>query len=135
MSKNITIKRYDEDRDAKCLFALMQAENDWGDYLSECGMKKYKAALNGSIVYVLYEGVTCCGFIRAKDDFGFWVNVYDLLVGKTYRGNDYGKMLIDEVCKNFDTPVSVMSDADGYYKGQGFAKIIGSVIELQGKKD
>jgi len=130
---NITIKNYNESTDAESLFALMHLEDDWGDYLSDDGNQRYKIALKQSTTFVLYEGDNCCGFIRVKDDFGFWVNIYDLLVGKLHRGKNYGKMLIEHVCKTFEgCSVCTLSDVDGYYtKAFRDAQIIGSVIELQ----
>jgi len=125
----ITIRRYDEARDSEAMFVMMRAEGDWGDCCDGAAAEaKYKAALKDSVTYTLYNGDTCCGHIRVRDDFGFGTYIHDLLVGKAYRGNGYGKMMIDQVCKDFDGVVYVMSDADPYYNKIGLNEIEGRII-------
>ena len=125
----ITVKPYSENRDSEALFSLMKKEEDWTDYSGSFkAMEKYKTALRESVTYVLYYGGICCGFIRARDDFGFGVYIHDLLVGKDYRGNSYGKILIEQVCKIFKGTIYVMSDVDQYYFKQGYDKVEGRII-------
>lgn len=56
--------------------------------------------------------------------------VYNLLVRRSHRGNNLGKLLIENVKTDYsDQPLYIMSDADGYYKKLGCRKI-GSVFEV-----
>ena len=108
----LKIKRY-EAGDEAALFGLMRSEGEeWGDYTRDAGaVSKYKTALGNSTVYVGYDGGTLCGFIRAKDDDGYGVYIYDLLVHKDYRGNGYGRLMMERVCADFEgSTVYVMSD-------------------------
>jgi len=131
-TQNILIKPYSEKRDAELLFNIMRQENDWQDYcVGKEAIKNYSIALKNCATYVLYNNDICCGFIRAKDDFGFGVYIQDLLVCKYNRGNSYGKMLIEQVCKDFTSTVYVLSDVDKYYKKQGYNKIEGRVIVVR----
>jgi len=129
----IRIEPYNDKRDAKALFVLMQQEADWGDYSgSDMSIAKYKVALKQSATFVLYDDEICCGFIRAKDDFGFCTFIHDLLVGKNHRGNGYGKKLIEYIADAFDgTTTYVMSDNDIYYNKQGYATIEGRLIKIR----
>lgn len=123
------IRRY-EDGDEKRLFELLQSEDGWECYGGEAA-KKYKAALLNSITYVALEGDTLYAYIRCREDDGFGVYVYDLLVSKPFLGKKTGKSLIDRVCKDFSgAPVYVMSDADGYYEKLGLKKE-GSVFVIE----
>ena len=127
-----TVKSYNEKRDSKSLFDMMQREDDWTDYSGDdTAIKKYKIALAESVTYVLYDDDTCCGFIRARDDFGFNIFIHDLLVCKTHRGKSYGKMLIEQLCKDFAGTIFVMSDADEYYRKQGYTEIEGHIVIIK----
>jgi len=120
---SLQIKRY-EKGDEGALFELICSEGEeWGDYTRDEGAAdKYKAALGNSAVYVAYAGGTLCGFVRAKDDDGYGVYIYDLLVHKDFRGNSYGRLLMERVCEDFKGVVYVMSDVDEYYKKQGYKR-------------
>jgi ribosomal protein S18 acetylase RimI-like enzyme len=77
------------------------------------------------------DGNIVCGYARCHEDDGFGVYVYDLLVRKSFRGNQLGKMLMEQVCIDFpDQPVYVMSDVDSYYKNLGYRKE-GSIFEVK----
>ena len=124
-------KRY-EQQDETALFALMRSEDDWTDYSGSTeAVEKYKNALNNCIVYVGYDGDALCGFIRARDDFGYGIYIYDLLVHQKYRGNSYGKRLIEQVCKDYPGTVYVMSDVDDYYAKQGYNKVEGRILIIR----
>ena len=125
-----TIKRYSRD-DESALFALMKDEGaEWESYWEEENRPKYKAALENSIVYVAYEGDILCGYCRCRDDNGYGVYVYDLLVDKHHRGKQIGRQLMAQVCADFsNNTVYVMSDVDGYYEKQGFRRE-GSIFEV-----
>ncbi|MCL2844998.1 MAG: GNAT family N-acetyltransferase [Chitinivibrionia bacterium] len=127
----LKIKRY-EKQDEAALFDLMRSEDDWTDYSGDKnGAEKYKIALDNCIVYVGYSGDVFCGFVRARDDYGFGVYIHDLLVHKKFRGNGFGKCLIEQVCKDYSGTVYVMSDVDEYYKKQGYTKIDGRIIVVR----
>jgi GNAT superfamily N-acetyltransferase len=122
------IRRYSKE-DASLLFDMLKEEgDDWSDYHE--GYNKYIKALESSVSYVIYDGIILCGYVRCREDDGFGVYVYDLLVRKSFRGMNLGKMLIEQVCKNFpDQPVYIMSDADPYYEKLGYKKE-GSIFEV-----
>jgi len=122
------IRRYSK-VDASLLFDMLKEEgDDWSDYHE--GYNKYIKALESSVSYVIYDGIILCGYVRCREDDGFGVYVYDLLVRKSFRGMNLGKMLIEQVCKNFpDQPVYIMSDADPYYEKLGYKKE-GSIFEV-----
>jgi len=115
----------DDDR----LFSLMREEGEeWLDYHGEAGVGRYRAALASSTTLVAWEAGEAVGFLRARDDDGFGVYVYDLLVRKACRGRSIGRSLLDRLADDFPgAPIYIMSDADGYYEKQGFARV-GSVF-------
>jgi ribosomal protein S18 acetylase RimI-like enzyme len=125
------IKRYSKE-DEQQLFDMIEEEGEeWIDYYSSEGYKKYIIALASSITYVAYVEDVLCGYARCRDDDGFGIYVYDLLVKKAYRGKSIGKKLIEQACKDFlDQPVYVMSDVDPYYEKLGF-KREGSIFEVK----
>ena len=107
------------------LFAMIKAEGpEWKDYHGE----KYRKALAHSTVFVAYDKDELVGFIRVKNDDGFGVYIYDLLVAPKSRGQNLGRVLIEKVCTEFPgNAVYVMSDVDEYYSKQGY-KRIGSIF-------
>jgi ribosomal protein S18 acetylase RimI-like enzyme len=130
-SENTTVRRYCP-TDEVILFLLIEAEGEeWRDYWYGDGHKKYAKALTNSICYLIFEGDTLCGFVRCRDDDGFGVYVYDLLVDRNHRGKGYGNMLMTQVCNDFpDSTVYAMSDVDPYYEKQGY-EWIGSVFRVK----
>ena len=125
----LKIKRYNEKSDSAALFDLMRLEDDWSDYSKDSQTQaRYKTALSGDITYVAYEGDSLCGFIRARNDYGYCIYIMDLLVHKHFRGKSYGKALVEHVCKNHKGTVYVLSDVDDYYHKQGYTEIEGRVI-------
>ncbi len=129
----MVIKKYST-ADEISLFDMLREEGDeWSVYYGEEGYDKYSKALESSITYLAYEDRILCGYARCREDDGFGVYVYDLLVRKTYRGNQIGKLLMEQACRDFpDQPVYVMSDVDVYYEKLGYRKegTIFEVIEL-----
>jgi len=90
------IKRYSA-TDEMPLFGLLREQGDeWSDYHGEKGHAKYLRALESSVTYLAYDGSILCGYARCREDDGFGVYVYDLLVRKTHRGKKIGKMLMEE---------------------------------------
>jgi len=122
-NKKLVVRRY-EPKDESVLFALIEREgNEWKDYWQGQGRIKYLKALANSITYILYESEELCGYARCRDDDGYGVYVYDLLVDKSYRGKEYGRLLMEQVCRDFpDDTVYVMSDVDPYYTKLGYQK-------------
>ncbi len=111
-----------EAKDESALFSLIEREGaEWEDYWKGENRAKYRRALASSITYLLFEGEALCGFARCRDDDGYGVYVYDLLVDKNYRGNEYGRALMESVYHDFpDAPVYVMSDVNQYYEKLGY---------------
>lgn len=114
------------------LFNLIMSEgDDWSDYTSELGRLKYNLALSSSIVYVIYESNELIAYIRCKDDSGFGMYVYDLLVRQDKRGNKLGQLLIEKVKNDYPKQsIYIMSDVDEYYIKCGYKKI-GSIFEIE----
>ncbi len=130
--KEITIRRY-EAEDAPHVLALVEEEgDDWRDYWHGDAREKYQNALSSSEVYLLFTGEECCGFIRCRDDAGYGVYVYDLLVDSKYRGNEYGRLLMERVAQDFPNDIIyVMSDINPYYQELGYAKV-GTLFIVKG---
>lgn len=107
----------------KALFTMMEREGpEWEEYY-KIKREQYRKVLEASITYLAFDEDVLCGYIRCRDDDGFGIYIYDLLVDKKYRGRSYGKMLMDHVCVEFpDDTVYVMSDVDEYYKKQGYSR-------------
>jgi ribosomal protein S18 acetylase RimI-like enzyme len=124
--EEMIIKRYSDADESPLFEMLIEEGDDWSDYHGEKGRDKYTKALKSSLTYVIYDDNILCGFVRCREDDGFGVYVYDLLVRKSYRGRQLGKKLMEQVCKDFaNQPVYVMSDVDPYYEKLGYRKLVG----------
>ncbi len=125
------IKVYSEADEMK-LFDMMREEGPaWEPYFRKTAIQKYKKALEVSLTYVAYEDGVLCGYVRAKDDEGFGVYVYDLLVKKAFRGRSIGRKLMEEVCAHYPgITIYVLSEVDEYYEKQGYTRI-GSIFEVK----
>ena len=123
------IKRYSEADETLLFEMLIDEGDDWLDYHGPAGRGKYIKALESSITYIAYDDILVCGYVRCREDDGFGVYIYDLLVRKTYRGKQIGKMLMEQVLEDFSNqPVYVMSDVDPYYEILGYNRV-GSIFE------
>jgi len=113
------------------LFNMLRSEgSEWECYFGKKSEDSYKHTLKNSITFVAYENNVLCGYIRCRNDDGFGIYIYDLLVKKEFRGNNIAKKLIEKICTEYEgSTVYVMSDADGYYKKQGYLNI-GSVFQI-----
>lgn len=111
-------------KDEDNLFNLLSREGDeWKDYWGDSMKSNYRKALNSSITYLLFEDGQLCGYARCRDDDGYGIYVYDLLVDKAYRGKEYGRILIERVCEDFPhETMYIMSDVDSYYEKLGYEK-------------
>ncbi|MGM0167152.1 hypothetical protein IGI39_002132 [Enterococcus sp. AZ135] len=122
MGKSWHIRRYKK-TDEKNLFAMMAKEAEWGEYCVGRNRVKYETALQTSLTYLLFEDEKICGYARCREDDGFGVYVYDLLVDANCRGKNYGRYLMEQVYKDFPEQTTyVMSDVDPYYEKQGYQK-------------
>jgi len=124
------IKLYSKS-DETNLFTMLRSEgSEWKCYFGENAEDSYKHALKNSIIFVAYENDVLCGYIRCRNDDGLGIYIYDLLVKKEFCGNNIGKKLIEKICTKYTgSTVYVMSDADEYYKKQGYLNI-GSVFQI-----
>lgn len=113
-----------ETTDKNTLFELLEREGEeWKDYWQGDGQEKYKKALENSVVYLIFENDELCGYARCHDDDGYGLYVYDLLIDKKHRGKEYGRLLMEQACKDFpDSPTYVLSDVDPYYEKLGYKK-------------
>ncbi len=122
------IKKYRKSDESLLFDMLMDEGDDWSDYHGPEGRSKYIKALESSVTYIAYDDTAACGYVRCCEDDGFGVYVYDLLVRKSHRGKQIGKMLMEQVCHDFiDQPVYVMSDVDPYYEKLGYGRV-GSIF-------
>ena len=110
--------------DEPALFRLLaEAGPDWSAYTLEPGRTCYARALSRSVTYLALEGPDAIGYVRCREDDGFGVYVYDLLVATAHRGRQIGRLLMEQICADYpDQTVYVMSDADGYYEKLGYAR-------------
>ena len=124
------IRQYSKADETLIFDLLIDEGDDWIDYHGPAGRSKYIKALESSITYIAYDDNLVCGFVRCREDDGFGVYIYDLLVRKSYRGRQIGKGLMERVCQGFpNQPVYVMSDVDPYYERLGY-KRVGSIFEV-----
>lgn len=131
MKKQISIRKYDAASHLDEIMRIIESEGEeWSSYCTGEGRSRYQTALDECISYVAYLDDTLCGYIRCKNDFGFTLFIYDLLVHEQYRGNSVGKKLMDTVLSDFPgMEVYVLSDADPYYEKQGY-KQEGSIFKV-----
>ncbi len=132
---DIIIRKYTPE-DENALFSLIEKEGgEWSDYWSVTGKPKYIKALASSVVFLLFSYSVLCGYIRCRDDGGFGVYVFDLLVDRDYRGNDFGRLLIENVCRDYsDNDVYVMGDVYPYYEDNLGYETAGKIY-IAGKGD
>ena len=125
------IRRYTK-QDEQQLFEMLEREGEeWIDSWGEAGKPTYLKALEQSTTYVVIEENVIVGFARC---IGLaWIYIDDLLVDRTYRGREFGRLLIETVCEDHpDKEVYVMSDEDGYYLKLGYEKV-GTIFSVKGK--
>ena len=125
------IKKYCKTDESRLFEMLVEEGPDWSDYHDLNNRDQYIQARASSITYVAYDELRVCGYIRCREDDGFGVYVYDLLVRKADRGKQIGKKLLEWVCHQYPgQTVYVMSDVDAYYEKLGYRKE-GSIFEIK----
>ena len=131
----LIIRKY-ESKDSNQLFDLIKREGIEWTYWQGENWAKYLIALAECINYLLFEDEILCGYIRCRNDAGFGIYILDLLVDNAYRGNEYGRLLMEKVCHDHpDDYIFVASDVDPYYEKLGYKKE-GTIFALQkGKYD
>ena len=131
--KRMEIREYSKAYESLLFDLLIEEGDEWSCYHGPGGCDKYIKALESSITYIACDGLLVCGYVRCREDDGFGVYIYDLLVKKTHRGRQLGKSLMERVCQDFpDQPVYVMSDVDTYYEKLGYRRE-GSIFEVKAK--
>lgn len=130
------IRKYTK-ADEEQLFSIIAEEGEaWRDYHSPAGREKYIQALSTSATYIAYEGNVACGYVRCREDNGIGIYVYDLLVRRSCRGRSIGKMLMENVGRDFPgQAVHVMSGVDPYYEKLGYHKEGSIYLVSEGKPD
>ena len=125
------IKKYSKAYESLLFDLLVDEGEEWSACHGPAGRAKYIKALESSITYIACDDNLVCGYARCREDDGFGVYIYDLLVRKSYRGKQIGKSLMERECQNFpDQPVYVMSDIDPYYEKLGYRRE-GSIFEVK----
>lgn len=133
MNNKYTIRRY-KATDESQLFSMLEREGEeWSGYWQGAGRSQYRKALESSLVYLLFEGDTLCGYARCRDDDGFGLYVYDLLVDKACRGKEYGRFLMEQAAREYSgDEVYVMGDVYPYYEKLGYSQE-GKIYIVKGK--
>ena len=129
----IKIKKYTKRKEALC-FQFLEKEADFSCYHDPKYRDAYALNLEKSITYLLYENENIIGYVRAIEDYGFYIYICDLLVDASKRGLGYGKLLMEHIRSLYPKlDVFVMSDIDPYYIKQGYIKE-GSIFRLPNRK-
>lgn len=124
------IRRYHKTDESLLFDLLMDEGEEWKGYHGPDARNQYIKALESSVTYVACEENLICGYTRCREDDGFGVYVYDLLVRKTHRGKQLGKSLMERVYKDYPhQAIYVMSDVDAYYEKLGYEKE-GSIFQV-----
>jgi len=124
------IKPYHSSDYPAVLDLIISEGEEWIEY-TLTKKNEYHQALVRSLTFIMMEDDICIGYIRCRDDDGFGVYVYDLLVRQDYRGRQYGKQLIEHVRNSYpDQDFYIMSDVDSYYIKQGYTRV-GSIFQVK----
>ncbi|RJX26010.1 MAG: N-acetyltransferase [Acholeplasma sp.] len=127
----IKIRPYRKRQDTKLLDLLLSEGDMWAIYSAPDQRDLYFLNCEKSLTYLLYEEDEVIGYIRAIEDYSYYIYILDLLVRKDKRGHGYGKLLIEHIQHEFpNLTVFVMSDEDDYYIKQGYHKV-GSIFEVK----
>lgn len=128
---DIEVIKYSKNHEILLFEMLLEEGEDWADYHSITGRDKYIKALESSITYIIFDNKIICGYVRCREDDGFGIYVYDLLVRKQFRGKQFGRILMERVKRDHpEQPVYVMSDVDLYYTKLGYNKV-GSIFQVE----
>ena len=125
------IKQFEKNDESRLFNLLLDEGDEWIDYYGAEGRSNYINALATSITYLALDEGLVIGYVRCRQDNGFGVYIYDLLVKKSHRGQEIVKTLMERVYKNFpDQTIYVMSDVDTYYEKLGYQRK-GSIFEVK----
>lgn len=123
------LRKYNENKDYANLIALFQCEPSWSWFLSDQHRLRHKQSLRESITYVAYEREQIIGYSRSLEDIGTYIYVCELLVKKDFRGNSFGKQMLDAIAADYpEHEIFIMSDEDLYYQKIGYTRI-GSIFK------
>ena len=129
----IEIRRYSKYKESQFFQFLEKEGEEWSCYYAPKNRDRYALNLEKSISYLLYKDKEIIGYIRALEDFGFYIYICDLLVDKDHRGHGYGNKMMEHIKSIYPNhDIYVMSDIDPYYEKQGYKKE-GSVFLLPRK--
>jgi ribosomal protein S18 acetylase RimI-like enzyme len=124
------IRKLTEQDQPLLLDLLKSAGSDWAVYYQPEFWPKYCQALTASLTYIVIENNNCIAYIRCRDDTGFGIYIYDLLVSPVARGRQLGKTLMSYIREQYPhSDIYVMSDVDVYYTKMGYKKI-GSIFQI-----
>ncbi|MBK2124217.1 GNAT family N-acetyltransferase [Fangia hongkongensis] len=61
---------------------------------------RFKKSIDNSLCYGIYLGLKQIGFARVVTDFSETASLWDVVIDHHYRGNGYGKLLVESAIKN-----------------------------------
>ena len=97
----IIIKKYTAVNEQEVFAMLEQGGDELSGYWRGLDRERFQKALVSSITYLIYENGVLGGLARCRDDEGFGLYVYDLLVDKRYRGKGYGRLLMNFAARDY----------------------------------
>jgi ribosomal protein S18 acetylase RimI-like enzyme len=110
---------------------IAQEGDACSDYHGAAGCARYRLAAEACVTYLLFADGELCGYARCHADYGFGVYVHDLVVRKKHRGYQYGRMLMEQACRDFpEQTVYVLKDTDPYLEKLGYENI-GSIFTVK----
>ena len=97
-------------------------------------LKDTKAAVSGSqIVLAAVEGEEVAGFVRVLTDYVFKAMIFDLIVARSFRGQNVGQLLVEKILKHHDLTkvrhfeLYCLPELEAYYRKLGFTEEVGGV--------
>lgn len=93
-----------------------------------------KAAISGSqIVLAAVEGEEVAGFVRVLTDYVFKAMIFDLIVARSFRGQNVGQLLVEKILEHRDLTkvrhfeLYCLPELEAYYRKLGFTEEVGGV--------
>ena len=97
-------------------------------------LKDTKAAVSGSqIVLAAVEGEEVAGFVRVLTDYVFKAMIFDLIVARSFRGQNVGQLLVEKILEHRDLTkvrhfeLYCLPELEAYYRKLGFTEEVGGV--------